>query len=266
VPLTLLPGDQENFCRFANAASDPFGEDLMSGIGLGTGTAVAISTVDRAVLQDIGVPVTANVVCYVRGTRIATPDGAVAIEALRAGDVGLTARGAPAPVVWIGRRCIDCRRHPQPWRVQPIRIPAHASGPGQPKRDLLVSPRHGIFFTGVLIPARLLLNAGTVTQLDRDAVDSWHIELPRHDLLLAEGIAAESCLDTGDRHLFDNGGRVAAVHPDFASRAREGAACADLKLIGPEVESAQRHLRATAAVLELPIATIEAIVPRRQSR
>ena len=76
MPLTLLPGDQENFCRFANAASDPFGEDLMSGIGLGTGTAVAISTVDRAVLQDIGVPVTANVVCYVRGTRIATPDGA----------------------------------------------------------------------------------------------------------------------------------------------------------------------------------------------
>jgi len=266
VPLTLLAGDQENFYHFANAAGDPLGKDLMSGIGLGTGTAVAISTVDLAVLQDIGVPVTANVVCYVRGTRFATPDGAVTIEDLRAGDFVLTARGAPAPVVWIGRRHIDCRRHPQPWQVQPVRIQAHAFGPGQPNRDLLVSPRHGIFFAGVLMPARLLLNGSTVTQLDLDAVDYWHIELPRHDLLLAEGLAAESYLDTGDRHLFDNGGPVVALHPDFASRVWEGAACAELKLVGPEIESVQRHLRTRAAILERTIATTEATLLRLWSR
>jgi hypothetical protein len=249
VPLTLLPGDQENFYHFANSSSDPLGKDLMSGVGLGTGTVVATSAVDLAVLQDIGVPVTGNVVCYAGGTRIATPDGETAIESLRVGDAVATARGEPAPVIWIGHRRVDCRRHPEPAKVQPIRIRAHAFGPDQPRRDLLVSPKHAIFFDGVLIPAGRLVNGVSVEQLDADTIDYFHIELPRHDLLLAEGLAAESYLDSGDRHSFDNGGQIMALHPDFATRMWECAACAELKLIGPEVEAARNHLHARAVQL-----------------
>jgi hypothetical protein len=222
----------------------------MSGIGLGTGTAVAISAVDLAVLQDIGVPVTANVVCYARGTRIATPDGEVAIESLRVGDRVQTARGASVPIVWIGRRHLECHRHPAPEKVQPVQIRADAFGPGQPRRDLLVSPRHAIFFADVLIPAGLLINGSTVTQLQVNSVDYYHIELPSHDLLLAEGLPAESYLDSGDRQSFDNGGGIVALHPDFATRAWECSACADLKLIGPEIAAARNHLQTRARQLQ----------------
>ena len=33
-----------------------------------------------------------------------------------------------------------------------------------------------------------------------------HVELAAHDVLIAEGLAAESYLDTGDRSSFSNGG------------------------------------------------------------
>ena len=62
------------------------------------------------------------------GTRIATPDGAVAVEDLDAGDRVRLARGGCAPVVWLGYRDVDCRRHPRPADVLPVRIAAGAFG------------------------------------------------------------------------------------------------------------------------------------------
>jgi collagen type I/II/III/V/XI/XXIV/XXVII alpha len=41
-------------------------------------------------------------------------------------------------------------------------------------------------------------------QVAVDAVTYFHVELPRHDVLLAEGLAAESYLDTGNRSVFAN--------------------------------------------------------------
>lgn len=200
-------------------------------------------------LEDVGLPVTASIVCYVRGTRIATPRGELAIGDLAVGDRVLTASGEHAPIVWIGHRRIDCRRHPRPDKVRPVRIRAHAFAPGLPRRDLLVSPQHAIFANGVLIPARCLLNGCTVTQVDMAEVEYFHVELARHDVLLAEGLPAESYLDCGDRGLFDNGDGPLVLHPDFASRTWESGGCAELKVAGPEVAAVRQQLALRGDIL-----------------
>jgi hypothetical protein len=239
VQLTTL-ANGEGYAHFANTRGDPNGTDLMNGIGLLPGTQVDISPMDLAVLADVGAPVTAGLVCYARGTRIATPHGEVPIETLAIGDCVITASGHVAPIIWIGRRRVDCRRHPRPETVLPVCIRAHAFAEGLPRRDLLVSLQHGLHLDGVLIPAKCLINGRTIVQQPLRTIDYFHLELSRHDLLLAEGVPAESYLDCGDRAKFDNGGRVVTLHPDFASRIWDSRGCAELVVAGPVVE-AVRH-------------------------
>ena len=96
--------------------------------------------------------------CFAAGTTIATTNGSVAVEHLRVWDQLLRPGHPPVPVIWIGRR------HPDPERVQPIRILAGAFAPGIPARDLLLSPDRAIYAKGHLIPVRALLNDATVTR------------------------------------------------------------------------------------------------------
>ena len=86
--------------------------------------------------------------------------------------------------------------------VAPIRIQRDAFADGMPHRDLVVSPDHAIFVDGKLICARQLVNGTTIRQeLDWTAVDYYHVELDQHAILLAEGLPAESYLDTGNQRL-----------------------------------------------------------------
>ena len=158
-----------------------------------------------------------SVLCYAAGTRIATPRGEIAIEALRVGDlVTCTAPHAGVlPILWIGRIEAQLAGHPQPERAWPVLIRAHALGAGRPRRDLRVSPDHGVFLDGVLVPAKLLVDGITIVQ-ERwwSAITYLHLELPEHAILMAEGLAAESWLDDGRRDAFDNAG-LAAQFVDF---------------------------------------------------
>ena len=55
------------------------------------------------------------------------------------------------------------------------------------------------------MPAELLVNGSTVRRLaPRDGFDYVHIELDRHDILLAEGAPAESFIDLDSRWMFEN--------------------------------------------------------------
>ena len=185
--------------------------------------------------------------CYAAGTRIATVRGEVPVERLRAGDVILLARGGIAPVVWLGWRHLDCRNHRRPQDVMPVRIRAGAFGAGAfgeslPLRDLILSPDHAVFTHGALVPIRYLLNGSTIVQETVPRISYYHVELPVHDVILADGLPAESFLDTGNRSAFANGSADIMLHPDFARAVWAAKACASLVIEGP-------HLAATKARL-----------------
>ncbi|MDB5401926.1 MAG: hypothetical protein JWQ55_3944, partial [Rhodopila sp.] len=189
------------------------------------------------------------VACFRAGTRILTSHGEVAVEQLHPGDqIEVQLGGAPTPITWIGYRTIDCTRHPPPNQVWPVRISTGAFSPDQPRRDLFLSPDHAVFANDVLIPVKHLINGTSVEQEPMDEVTYYHLELPQHDVVLAEGMPAESYLDTGDRSNFANGGGMLRLFPDFsadpqyASGVWEAYGCARLVVTGPEVAAVRERL------------------------
>jgi len=155
--------------------------------------------------------------CYCGGTRILTPDGEIPVEMLHVGDIVTTADQGPRQIRWIGQRSIDLSRK-NGWTpdLHPVRIRAGAFADGMPHRDLLVTPEHCILVGKYLVPARLLINGGSIlfdTSMTRYEV--FHIELERHAILVAEGLQAESYLDTGNRDNFGNA-FLSKLWPDFA--------------------------------------------------
>jgi Hint domain-containing protein len=69
--------------------------------------------------------------CFRTGTRILTERGEVAVEVLRVGDrVHTVLDGIAEPITWIGRREMDCARHPKPRQVWPVRVAAARLGLG----------------------------------------------------------------------------------------------------------------------------------------
>lgn len=188
------------------------------------------------------------VTCFAAGTRIATPDGDRAVEQLRVGESVCLADGRTQPIRWIGHRRLDVARHPDPASVRPVRIEAGAFGAGRPHRDLDLSPDHAVFVEGVLVPIKHLIDGAAIRQLtaaEMPEVTYWHVELPRHAVLLAEGLPAESYLDTGDRDRFDNA-PVTRLHPDFdrrtCSAVWEAEGCAPLVVAGPVLAGIRARL------------------------
>jgi autotransporter passenger strand-loop-strand repeat protein len=191
------------------------------------------------------------VICFAEGTRIATTRGDVAVETLREDASVLTAAGDVAGVKWIGHRRFNLAARPD---VAPIRFGAGSLGEGVPSRDLLVSPEHAMGLDGKLVPARLLVNGSTITRdTSMAAITYYHVELPHHDLLLAEGAAAESWLDTGNRGMFANAPGAVDLHadlePDLASEAWQTQACAPLVEGGPDLAAIRARLEGRAITL-----------------
>ena len=191
--------------------------------------------------------------CFAAGTAILTAHGERAVERLRVGDLlPCLAGDRLARVVWLGHRDIDCARHPHPARVWPVRIAAGAFGPGQPRRDLLLSPDHAVLIRDaggqLLVPARLLVNGATVTRHPVGRITYWHVELDRHDGILAEGLACETYLDTGNRAAF--AGEIGlALHPDFSAAIWDARACGRLTEGGPALGDLRSRLRRRAVAL-----------------
>ncbi len=179
-----------------------------------------------------------NAPCYGRGTRILTERGEIAVENLRVGDLAVTASGVLRPIVWIGHRRVDISRHPDPASVWPVRVSADAFGEGLPQRDLWLSPGHSVACDAALIPISCLLNGRSVVQIEQERVEYWHVELDAHDILLAEGMPAESYLDCGNRTGFANGGAFVEAHPDFRPK-HWAETCLPMFNAGPQVAAAK---------------------------
>jgi hypothetical protein len=215
-------------------SGDYSGVVFQLGADTGSGTVVA----------ETGVP------CFRAGTRILTNRGEVAVEELLVGDLVQTMLGEAgqgeaaldktglgdtgAPIIWIGQREVDCARHPKPKQVWPVRVAAGAFGPGRPHTDLFLSPNHAVYVNEVLIPIRHLIDGSTITQVPVDRVTYYHIELPQHDVVLAQGLPAESYLDMKDRSDYANGPGPIRLYPNFYTRMWEAFGCARLIVTGPE--------------------------------
>lgn len=180
--------------------------------------------------------------CFAEGTRIATPDGGRAVELLEPGMRVTLARGGSAEIVWVGHETIDTGSHPYAIHAQPVRISAHAFGSGQPSRDLRLSPDHAVFWNGVLVPVRYLINGATVVQETVQTITYYHVELAQHDVLLAEGLPAETFLDTGNRGAFENSDRVTLIHPELAMQVWKHHGFAPLDVRGEALEAIRQHL------------------------
>lgn len=146
-----------------------------------------------------------DIACVVRGTLIRTPAGEVPVETLSIGDAVITAEGLSRPVKWIGKRGYAkafIRRNPN---IAPILFSRGVLGENAPASDLAVSPEHGIYVDGVLVPAKLLVNGDTIRPiLDVESVEYFHVELETPDVLWTNGARTESYVNHGNRRMFAN--------------------------------------------------------------
>ncbi|WP_417275220.1 Hint domain-containing protein [Celeribacter halophilus] len=136
-----------------------------------------------------------TVICFGKGTRIATPYGARAVEDLKPGDLVLTMDNGLQPLRWVGARTV-----PATGRFAPIEITKGALGN---ERDLIVSPQHRMLLNGwrsemlfntseVFAAAKHLVNGSTIREAQGGFVTYYHLMFDRHEVIFAEGAASES--------------------------------------------------------------------------
>lgn len=168
-----------------------------------------------------------NIVCFLRGTRIATPSGEIAVENLRAGDLVLTKDNGPQAIRWIGSVRLNAAALTAAPHLRPIRFRAGVLGDNTPCTDLLVSPQHRILVrskiaqrmfgtTEVLVAAKQLLGIESVEIVDDLAeVEYFHFPCDRHEIVSSNGAETET-LFTGSQALEALGkAAIAELHTLF---------------------------------------------------
>ena len=183
-------------------------------------------------------------VCFARGTLIDTPDGEVQVEKLKPGDRVVTARNGPRAVKWVGKGKVLATRGKR-GPATPVIVRKGAVADNVPHQDLRVTRAHGLYIDGVLIPVEFLINHKTIVWDDRaQEVEIYHIELASHDVLLANGVPAESYRDDGNRWLFQN------ANKDWDGPVQDP--CAAVLTGGPVVDAVWRRLLDRAGPRSLP--------------
>ncbi|MCF3593861.1 Hint domain-containing protein [Rhodobacteraceae bacterium LMO-12] len=137
-------------------------------------------------------------VSFTRGTQITMATGQQRpIESLQIGDRVLTRDDGAQEIRWIGNSTMRASGE-----FAPIRI---AAGALHNAGDLLVSPDHRLFIyqrsdafgagrSELLIKARHLVNGDTIHAQPGGFVDYFQLLFDRHQIIFAEGIAAETLL------------------------------------------------------------------------
>ncbi len=137
-------------------------------------------------------------VSFTRGTHITMANGAQRpIEELQVGDAVLTRDYGPQKIRWIGQNTVRAVGAFAPVIIR--------KGVLNNENDLVVSPDHRIFVyqrhdtlgagrAEVLVKVRHLINGDTVVHQDGGFVDYFQLLFDDHQIIYAEGIAAESML------------------------------------------------------------------------
>ncbi|MCP1167487.1 Hint domain-containing protein [Limimaricola sp. ASW11-118] len=137
-------------------------------------------------------------VSFTRGTHIALASGTqVPVEQLRPGDRILTRDDGPQVLRWIGQTTLRATG-----RFAPVLIRERAL---HNARDLWLSPDHRIFVwqredhlragrAELMVRVRHLINGDTVVQSEGGFAEYFQLVFDDHQIVYAEGIAAESLL------------------------------------------------------------------------
>ena len=199
----VTPGVAGAFSTFpAGAARVGSGENFGS---FTPGQSIQRAPDGSNVFNNSGTPTasTSNV-CFAKGTRIATPAGPIPVETLCIGDLILLEDGTTAPVICIGQKHFsadDLQGQPLLW---PVHLAVDALGANIPSAPLRLSRQHRLCVTGsiaqrmtgsdkVLLAAHCLLGLpGITTQFPETGIDYFHVLLPDHAIVMAEGTPAES--------------------------------------------------------------------------
>ncbi|MEB8387620.1 Hint domain-containing protein [Rhodobacteraceae bacterium KMM 6894] len=148
-------------------------------------------------ITDTGFVLVDSVPCFVAGTMIATPDGPVAVETLRPGDMVKTRDEGAQPLRWIGQRQVEAVGEFAPIFIAADTFGAHG--------DLFLSPLHRVLIRDslaellfgereVLVAARDLVNDHSVRRIEGGQVEYVHILFDRHQVVFSEGLPTESFL------------------------------------------------------------------------
>jgi len=93
----------------------------------------------------------------------------------------------------------------------------------------------------VLVPVMNLINGTTIERTRMERVTYWHLELDQHDVVLADGLPAESFFDMGSRGWFENDLDDVLANPDLVPAGQHGR-CLEVATDGPLVEAERKRL------------------------
>lgn len=157
------------------------------------------------------------VICYLRGTKILTPVGLIAVEDLKIGDPVITKYSGYKKIIWIGTQSFLTKFVKNNIEKIPIQISARSLGPNCPERDLYVSAGHSILLGEKLILAKNLVNGVSIVRAkDFDEINYYAIEIDTHDCVFAEGCWSETYADgPGLRSQFHNVSEFYGIYPDY---------------------------------------------------
>ena len=255
---TIVPGVQSGFSLNTNEAQiiDEIAVDLFGSVA-NTGTleiAFAYRTnpnsnhpfIDAVITTTTPVNETDTNPCFAAGTRILTTRGEIAVEELAVDDLVIMPDGEEQPIIWIGvRHVTNIKSFHRPEAVRPIIITEGALADNTPARDLALSPDHALYFDGVFVPAKELVNWNSIYQDQRvESITYYHLELPRHGVVFAESTPTESYLDTGGRGAFDNDASPIVDHPTLMQQRRDTEACAPFCYAGPQLDAIRARIAA----------------------
>ena len=145
-----------------------------------------------------------DIVCFASGTVLQTPQGFTPIEHLRTGDLVNTLDHGWQPIRWIFARRVTLADLRADERLHPIAISTRFLGLADPTPPLRVSRQHRIMICGaiaqrmfgvpqILSAAKDLLGSdGIEVEVPKAEFYYFHILLDDHQILNANGIAAES--------------------------------------------------------------------------
>ena len=155
--------------------------------------------------------------CFLAGSMIQTLDGEAAVEKLAVGMTIRSSEGKGVKIKWIGRQKVLTSFGPAE-RLMPVRFAAGSLGEGLPHSDLTVTADHGMLVDGVICHAGALVNGTTITRVPLSEMGEsftvYHIETEAHEIILANGAAAETFIDNVSRRVFDNFAEFEALYGD----------------------------------------------------